>query len=308
MLNPMWSESLVREQARQAHGLVSRSRLLDLGASHHEIVRRIETRRLDQVHPGVYYVDAVARTWRTDVLAAVMAAGPGALASHRTAARLWQLDSIFGNVIEVTVPFNEEPDPHGVIVHRTRRANDGSEVEGIPVTSPAKTLLDLAWMMPLRTMVKAGRSAVRRQLTTPSDMDQTVRLFGGRGVAGTRKFRLVVGFVADDRSGSVSEIDLKHIVFDAPVPTPVQQLRVRLLDSSNAYPDFAWPDRMRIVEVDGFEAHGTPEQLQKDLSRQNQLMELGWEIRRFTATEIRDDPQRVRSEVVRFLNKPFRAD
>jgi very-short-patch-repair endonuclease len=103
----------------------------------------------------------------------------------------------------------------------------------------------------------------------------------------------------------VAEIDMKHIVVDAPVPMPVQQLRIRLRDGSNAYPDFTWPDRMRIVEVDGFEAHGTPEDLQRDLWRQNQLMELGWEIRRFTATDVRDRPEQVREEVIHFVNQPF---
>jgi very-short-patch-repair endonuclease len=59
---------------------------------------------------------------------------------------------------------------------------------------------------------------------------------------------------------------------------------------------------MKIIEVDGFGAHGTPEQLQSDLRRQNALLELGWQIRRFTATEIRDEPDRVRHEIVRFIN------
>ena len=95
---------------------------------------------------------------------------------------------------------------------------------------------------------------------------------------------------------------------NAPVPKPIQQLRVHRPDGGNAYPDFAWPDRMRIVEVDGFGAHGTPEQLQHDLRRQNQLMELGWEIRRFTANDIRERPLEVRDEIIRFVNKPFRAD
>jgi very-short-patch-repair endonuclease len=118
----------------------------------------------------------------------------------------------------------------------------------------------------------------------------------------------VIAFVVDDLSGSVAEIDLKHIVLDAPVPRPIQQLKVKLPSGDNAYLDLAWPDRMRLVEADGFEAHGRPETLQHDLWRQNQLMELGWEIRRFTATEIRDEPLRVRADIVRFVNKPFRAD
>jgi hypothetical protein len=263
---------------------------------------------MEQVHAGVYYLDSIPSTWKTDVLAATMAAGPDALASHRTAAVLWELDAVYGGIVEVTVPFNEEPDPEDVIVHRTRRVNPGSIADGIPLTSPEKTLLDLARILPERTLRKAARSAVRRNLTTPGRMDLAVGLHGGRGVTGTRVYRRVVAFVAEDQSGSVAEIDLKHIVMDAPVPRPIQQLKVGLEDGSNAYPDFAWPDRMRIVEVDGFGAHGTPEQLQHDLRRQNQLMDLGWDIRRFTATEIRDEPLRVRAEFIRFVNEPFRAE
>jgi hypothetical protein len=116
---------------------------------------------------------------------------------------------------------------------------------------------------------------------------------------------VVIRIVANDKSGSVAEIDLKEIVLGAPIPKPIQQLRIPLPNGENAYPDFAWPDRKRIVEVDGFDAHSTPEQLQHDLRRQNALMNLGWEIRRFTAREVREDPDRVRREIIAFVNGPF---
>lgn len=303
----MWLEGKIRAAAASQHGLVRRPQLIQMGVTDANIRWRLDTGRLRQIHPGVYYLDSVLPTWKTEVLAGVFAAGDGALASHRTAAVLWGLDAIYGRMIELTVPFNEEPEPEKVIVHRTRRVNAGSIVNGIAATSPEKTLLDIARFMPERTLLKAARSAVRKRLTTSEKMDMSIGIYGGRGVTGTRKYRRVVAFVADDQSASVSEIDLKHIVLVADIPPPIQQLRINLPDGSNAYPDFAWPDRKRIVEVDGFEAHGTPEQLQHDLWRQNQLMELGWEIRRFTATEIREDPERVRDEIVRFINKPFRA-
>ena len=304
----MWDEGVIRAVARTQHGLIARGELLAMGVTDHEIVRRVGNGRLEQPHPGVYYLNCTPATWRTEVLAAVVAAGPDALASHRTAAVLWEFDAIYRGTIEVTVPFNEEPDPEGVIVHRTRRINPGMIHDSIPITSPEKALLDVTPLVPERVLEKAMRAAIRNGLTTPEKLDLAVRINGGRGVAGTRRFRRVIHIVAADNSGSVAEIDLKHIVMDAPIPAPIQQLRVRLHGGGNAYPDFAWPDRMRIVEVDGFEAHGTPEQLQHDLRRQNQLMDLGWEIRRFTATEIRDQPLRVRAEVVRFINKPFCAD
>lgn len=302
----MWVEGRVRGVAGSQHGLIRRSELIDLGVTDREISWRSSKSRVEIVHPGVYYVDSIGATWKTNVLAAVMAAGPDALASHRCAAVLWGLDAIYGRMIEVTVPYLESPEPTGVIVHRTRRPNPGSVLDAIPITPPEKTLLDIAPIVPRRTLEKATRSAIHMSLTTDEKLDLTVRMYGGRGVAGTRALRYVIRVVAEDRSGSVAEIDLRHIVADAPVPNPVQQIRIRLPDGSNAYPDFAWPDRMRIVEVDGFDSHGTPEQLQNDLRRQNQLMELGWEIRRFTATEVRDDPARVLAEVIRFVNRPFR--
>jgi hypothetical protein len=305
MLEVMWIEGRIRDLAASQHGLVSRPQLMALGVSDDNIVWRIASGRIVPLHPGVYYLDSVTLTWKSQVLAGIFAAGSAALATHRTAAVLWGFDAIFGRMIEVTVPYNEEPESQGVILHRTRRTNPETIVDAIPITSPEKTILDLAPILPESVLIKAARSAVRADLTSPEKMDLAVGLYGGRGVSGTRKTRRVIRIVSDDQSGSVAEIDLKEIVMSAPVPRPIQQLQIGLPDGSNAYPDFAWPDRMRIVEVDGFEAHGTPEQLQRDLRRQNQLMELGWEIRRFTATDVRARPQEVKNEVVHFVNKPF---
>lgn len=304
----MWREGPIKGVTEGQYGLISRSQLRQAGVTDNDLGRRLIEGRLERVHPGVYYLDSTPPTWRTQVLAGVMAAGRDAIASHRTAAVLWELDAIYGRMIEVTVPFNDQPVPEGVILHRTRRTNPVTVLDGIPVSPLPKILLDIAPFVPERTLLKTARSGVRKELTTVEEIDKAVGMYGGRGVSGTRKLRRVIRSVADDQSASVSEIDLKHIVMDAPVPPPVQQLQVRLPDGTNAYPDFAWPDRMRLVEADGFEAHGTPEQLQHDLWRQNQLMDLGWEIRRFTATDIRDKPDEVRDEIVRFVNKPFRAD
>lgn len=308
MFGGMWIEGKIREAATAQHGLTNRSQLIRLGATDHEIGWRLAAGRIVQPHPGVYYLDCTPRSWRTEVLSAVMAAGPKALASHRTAAILWGFDAIYGRMIEVTVPFNGEPDPAGVIVHRTRRINPGTVLDGIPLTLPEKALMDIAPFVGERVQMKATRSAVRQGITTVERLDAAVALYGGRGVAGTRMMRRVIRAVAHDQSGSVSEVDLKYIVMDASVAKPIQQLRIGLPNGDNSYPDFAWPDRRRIVEVDGFGAHSTPEQLQHDLSRQNQLMDLGWEIRRFTATDIRERPDEVRFEITRFVNKPFRAD
>ncbi len=286
------------------NGLMRRADLGDLGVTSNEIDWRIKTGRMDVAHPGVYHLNSTPATWKTAVLAGVMAAGPDALASHRCAAVLWGFDAVHGRVIEVTVPYAESPEPSGVVLHRTRRSNPAAIVESIPTTTPERTLFDIAPMLPARVLEKAGRSAVHLGLTTVDRIDLAIAKFGGRGVSGTKRMRWLLGAIANDQSGSVSEIDLKYVIWKAPIPRPIQQLRITLPDKTHAYPDFSWPDVMKIVEVDGFGAHGTPEQLQNDLKRQNALMELGWQIRRFTATEVRDDPGQVRSEIIRFVDGP----
>jgi len=298
----VWLERDIRGIAAGQHGVITRTQLVAYGVTDHEIARRIREGRMEQRYDGVYYLDAVPATWLTEICSARFACGPDAIASHRCAAVLWGLDGIRSRLIEVTVPYLASPEPDGVIVHRTRRANPSSVVESIPVSTVEKLMLDLASMLPESVLRKLARSAVHNGLTSPDLLDETIGKLGGRGVTGTRKARRVVGFVADDLSGSAAEIHLKDIVLDAPIPRPVQQLRVRFADGSHAYPDFSWPDRMRIVEVDGFAAHGTPEQFQNDLRRQNQLMDLGWEVRRFTATDIRDRPLEVGAEITRFVN------
>lgn len=308
MVDGMWTERDLRFLASTQHGLLHREQLLAREVSDYEIGWRAATGRIETLHPGVYYLDCTPATWRTEVLAAVFAAGPDALASHRTAGVLYGLDAVYGKVIEVTVPYAESPEPVGTIVHRTRRSNPVTVVDAIACTTIEKTLMDLGPIIGERNLYKATRSAIHIKLTTADKLDMSIGLFGGRGVSGTRLARRVFHDVRGDQSGSVSEVDLAWIIETAPIPAPIQQLRIRMYTTENAYPDFAWPDRMRIVEADGFGSHSTPAQQQSDLRRQNRLMELGWEMRRFTAWEIREEPDRIRDEIIRFVNRPFRED
>ncbi len=306
MVGHVWEEEVVRF-AREHHGLVDRDEAIRLGGSAHVVRHRLRTGRWAELHPGVYYLNVTPVTRRTVVLAAQMAAGPEAVVSHRTAAQLHELEGVYGQTIDITVPYEESPEPEGVILHRTRRPLDAVVVDSIRTTTVERTSLDLAVMLGDRGLERVVASGVRKGLTTVEALDAHVGLRGGRGVGGTRRLRRVLRVVDGDKSGSVAEIDLGQLIRTAPVPTPVQQLRILLPDGANSYPDFSWPDRMRIVEVDGFEAHSTPEQLAHDLHRQNQLLELGWEIRRFPASKVRLQPEEVIAELTRFVMAPFSA-
>lgn len=271
------------------------------GLTDHYIQSQMDLRRWTQPHPGVYYLNATPMTWQARVLGAVLGAGDEALASHRTAGALWELEGFGGRVIELTVPFTNEPAPKGVIVHRTRRLLPAADVLGIPATSVERTLLDLAAVLPDAVLEKAAMSALRKKLTTTEAIALSLAEQGGRGVRGTKRLRRVLAAVDEGITGSVGEVEAAQIIRTAPVPAPARQHRIRLPDGSNAYPDFSWPRLQKIVEVDGYGAHSTPEQLRRDLIRQNMLMDLGWEIRRFSVDRIRREPALVRAEIIEFV-------
>ena len=297
-----WDEGEVRRGAADNHALVDRAAATEQGASAAVVATRISQGIWRRVHPGVYDLNVTRPTWPAQVRAAVMAAGSHALASHRTAGVLWGLDGIQGRMIELTVPYSKTPMPTGVIVHRTRRPLPQMVVESVPTTSVERTLLDLAPLLPPIVLEKAVMSAVHKGLTTADLLAVRLMQFGGKGVKGTRKLRRVLGLVEDGVTGSPSEVDLMALMRSGPVPTPTCQLDITLPDGTTAFPDFAWPDRAKCVEVDGYTTHGSPEALERDLTRQNMLLELGWEMRRFSARRIRRDPIGVLDEIVRFVN------
>ena len=302
----MWDEEAVRRFAADNHGLVDRQVLLAHGATDDIIKAQVAAGRWVQVQWGVYYLNVTEPTWLTRIHAALLAAGPHSYASHRTAAVLWDLDGITTQLIELTVPYENRALPSRAILHRTRRRLPSVEVKGVPVCTVERTLLDLSGILTDRVIEKMYMSALRLKLTCPDDVSSVIHEQGGRGVRGTRRMRRVVSIACDQRSGSPAEVDAARLIRDAGIPQPVAQFKVRLATGRNAYPDFAWPDRMKIVEIDGFDAHSTPDQLHNDLIRQNMLMELGWQIRRFSARQLWREPQTVQSEIQAFIASSHR--
>jgi hypothetical protein len=284
------------------YGFLDRATFLELGLSDATASRRIRDGALERAAAGVYLLDATEPSWKGRVFGAILSAGADAIASHRTAARLWDLDGVISDVIEVTVPYVEGPLPTGFLVHRTRRPLERMLIDSIPVTCVERTLLDLAGLLPEPVLEKALMCAVRRKLTTPGQIAAVIVEQGGRGVRGTKKARRVLSRVDDGVPGSPSEVDMRRLIRSAPIPSPECQLQIKLPDGSNAYPDFAWPDRMKIVEIDGLEAHGSGDALHNDLRRQNMLMEMGWQVRRFSARAVRRERNEVIAEIVRFID------
>ncbi|MGH8946050.1 MAG: DUF559 domain-containing protein [Acidimicrobiia bacterium] len=253
------------------------------------------------VQAGVYQIDRRSLDWEAALLGAVLAAGPGAAVSHRSAFRLWGLEGMSTHVVELTVPYTHGPIPDGVLVHRTRRPIVLAELEGIPVTTVERTLLDCAAILPRLPLAKGLDSAIRKNMTTVDAVYDLLVEKGGRGVKGTKQLRWVIRErLHDTATGSGSEFELLyHMQMDF-LPRPELQYPLFPLKGRRV-PDFYWPDKRKAVEVDGVDAHSSADRLDDDLKRQNELMDLGIELRRFSAREVRRNPQGVVAQIRQFL-------
>jgi predicted transcriptional regulator of viral defense system len=136
----------VAELARRQHGVVARRQLVALGLGRGAIAHRLATGRLHCFHVGVYAVGHTALSYRGRWMAAVLACGPGAVLSHRSAAAHWGLRPSDRARVDVTVPWGSRARRPGIDVHRVRRLfhEDRTVEEGIPITAVPRTLLDLA--------------------------------------------------------------------------------------------------------------------------------------------------------------------
>lgn len=283
--------------------LVSRADVLALGATDSAIKHRVDSGRWQVIQPGVYQVDHRPSQWEDNLMAAVLAAGSNSYVSHRAALVLWRLDGISSAPVEITVPFTHGPVPKGTIVHRTRRPVDGTIVRGIPVSSVERTLLDLCSILKPGVVTKAVESAIRMRLTTEDRLWEFLKAVGGRGVKGTKLMRRILSERrSDTATGSGAETEALLLMRKSgEIPEPVLQHRFVAEDGTPIVPDYYWPDLNKAIEIDGIDAHDSADKLDNDLLRQNKLMDLGVDLRRFSARYVRRHPDEFVRAVRKFL-------
>lgn len=294
-------DNRIAELASGQRFLITRDEVFDLGGSDEMVMSRLESGLWTRVHPGVYQIDRRPLDWESRLLAATLACGPDARVSHRAALVLWNMDGVTYAPLEVTMPFGNLAVPDGVIVHRSRRPTPKRERRGIPVSGPERAILECSLYLPPITLSKALDSAIRLSLTTIDRMWLMLATEGGRGVKGTRRLKQVLNDrTHDTATDSGAEFELLYHMKRRGLPMPVLGFEIQT-DSGRRIPDLAWPDRNKGVEVDGIDAHNSADRLDDDLTRQNDLMNLGLDIRRFSARQIRRDPQGVVDQISQFL-------
>ena len=261
-------------------GVVSSRQLHEAGFTDSAIKTRLRAGRLHRVHRGVYLVGHTAAPAHAMEMAGVLACGPGAVVSHRSSARLWSLPSLeaWRTPVEVSVPGRDPGRRAGIRVYRVHSiaARDVRRIGAVPVTSPARTLLDLAAVLPMEALERAVAEARGLGLVRGAELaDQLKRNRGRRGSRSLR--RLLEIERGQGLTRSEAERRFVALMRDAALPPPRANVWIDRMQV-----DFLWRAERVIVEVDGYAYHSGTRAFEKDRQRDATLTAKGYTVVRVT--------------------------
>jgi very-short-patch-repair endonuclease len=276
------------ELADRQHGIVARTQLLELGLHPQAIKRRVRSGRLHRLSGGVYAVGRPQITRHGRWMAAVLSCGPHAVLSHGSAAALWEIGDERAGWTEVSVLMLSPRRRGGIVVHRrpALAAADVTMRDGIPLTAPVRTLVDIAARLPRKRLEAAINEADKLGLTDPEELRAAIDEL--RGQRGTGKLRSVL----DRRTFVLTDSELERrflpIARRAGLRAPETQ---RMVNGFRV--DFYWPELGLIVETDGLRYHRTPAQQAADRVRDQTHIAAGLTPLRFTHAQVRYEPGHV---------------
>jgi very-short-patch-repair endonuclease len=279
--------------ARRQHGVVSRRQLRELGLSDTMVARWLDAGRLHRLHRQVFAVGHTALSIDGRLHAALLYAGPEAVLSHTTAAWLWRLIDAEPKRVHLTALGRRSSLP-GVRVHHSRQVAP-FHCRGFRVTSVARTLLDLAWVLPPRQIRRALAEAEFRKLLRPAE----VLAETGSGRRGSRALKDALQTYLPQLAQTLSLLEQRFLElcqrFEFPIPEVNRRAGLMRVDA-------IWPDRLLAVEVDGGDAHTSWAQINRDRDREIALRARGYRIVRYGWMQVTQRPEEVADDLRRLLS------
>jgi very-short-patch-repair endonuclease len=275
---------LVARLAAQQYGHVTRRQLLELGFTRHAIESRLENGRLIEVHRGVYAVGHVRREAVARAAAAVLACGDAAVLSYFSAAALWGMGTRWPAIPEITVPARRRPSGVRVHVHPAIESQDIRRHRAIRVTSPARTLLDIA---PMLTKPQLARAVNEARLNAGVRLPHLAELLERESYH--PGLRLLGPFVQRPTGPTRSEFEDRFVTFagEHGLPTPRVNTRVAGYEV-----DALFPDERVIVELDGWNFHSNRRSFERDRDKDAALLAAGYVTVRITWERLTQTPAR----------------
>ncbi|MFL5894095.1 MAG: DUF559 domain-containing protein [Thermoleophilaceae bacterium] len=287
------------EVAARQHGVIARWQLVNLGLTRHQIAHLVATGWLHPVFRAVFAVGHRQISQEGHWLAAVLAGGDGAILSHCSGTSLWRILPPARGVIHVTAPAKRR-DQDGLRIHVAHlEPHEIRTRNRIPVTSPERTLLDIA-ATSARHLDKAIREAIYLRLVSPSSLVAAVHRYAGRpGCKALRK----AADEADLTAGPTKE-ELEHrfrrFIKRHRVPVPRFNAPLRI-DGIEVHPDCLWSAHRLVVELDSAQAHLNRRAFEADRARDRALQVAGYRVIRITWRQLDDDPEQIASHLSAIL-------
>lgn len=290
----------VTRHAMHQHGAFSAGEAVARGVPRSTVRSWARRGRVRRLHDNVYAIEGSPPTWHQSIIAAVKAAGVGAAASHRSAAGLWGLLEDVDDV-EICVPAARRPRLEGVTVHRLTAVESKYTTvrDHVPTANPLLTMAQLGAVLRPWQVSEALERGLTARLFTMAAVEWIRTDLSRRGRDGIG----VLGQILDDRAlGSKRADGLLE-------PRMARLLRVHGIEgwafqfevviSGRRYRiDFAFPQWRLAIEVDGYRKRSSPEAMQRDLERQNDLVHAGWTVLRFTWHDVVRRPEYVARSIL----------
>jgi hypothetical protein len=262
------------------HGVFATGHASMLGFTERQIVHRTSTGRWLHRHLEAYYVAGAPPSWKGDLLAACWAGGFRAVASHRSAAALWGLAGGRRSIQEITCPRWRRARHNELVVHETKAFDptDATVIEGIPVTTPERTLLDLGAVCHESVVEMALDAAEKRELVTLDSVRATVARLGRSGRNGVGTIRRLVDARSPERKPTDSEMEtmLLQVLRRKGYPEPITQYEIRCAGRFVAKVDAGYPQWRIAIEYDSYEHHAGRKAIDRDSERRNKVIGAGW--------------------------------
>jgi very-short-patch-repair endonuclease len=289
------------ELAQRQHAVVSRRQLLALGMGRKAITGRLGRGHLHEVYRGVYVVGVRRLSRRGRWMAAVLACGEGAVLSHRSAAALWRLLPPASGAIDVTC-CQSQIERNGILGHRSSLRDDEWLVrDGIPVTSPYRTIFDLAGDAEMRELERAFHEAEAREVTDRVSLPMLMERYPGR--RGSRNLRALLeareslGITRNDfEEAFVALVDrygLRRPRMNADLAISGRFFEI----------DALWERERVAVELDSRSIHGTRKKFESDRQRDRILVAEGWRTMRITWRQLQEEPVAIADDLKRALGQ-----
>lgn len=289
--------------------LISTAQAHELGLSKRQLDGLVERGELERVHRGVYRNRSVSIDQRQRLVAGLLACGPDAVVSHRSALWLHGAPNVSGALVELTKRSTSLPLRNGLVLHRssTLTPADVTRVDRLSATTKERTLIDCCAVVPVALVMRIAEHWLSSRLTTLDRLHETTDRLST--LTGARRLRR-----------GLTERSLGAVVADSPLEQRIGELLERAgipavhhvvvtVRSGRTYElDWAYPDVRLGIEIDGYGVHlRSVDAFDDDRWRRNELENEGWQILNFTSGHLRRAPGRVVAQVRDALARRVRA-